>query len=451
MSYALPQDPRQLRGMLARRLGAAAVAIGLATGGAFHAMETHRMENASLDRAAAGARHFESSAMQVVLGAGAPGAHSALSRLLDRTRFVGIRVFGADRALVYEAWEDIPPVLVDAARSEHHDWPAPGGSHRNWVEVAGERLILVVLPLTGDRGRLVGYVESVSRLDASALQAQRDRALDAALTSATSVLVTALLLYPLMLAMLRRSVGLSRRLLDSNLSLIRSLGNAVAKRDSGTDAHNYRVTLYAVALAEALGLPKKEIADLVAGAFLHDVGKIGIPDRILLNPGKLTAGEFEIMKTHVPLGMEIVADNPWLEGAASTIRHHHERFDGGGYPNGLEGESIPRAARIFAVADVFDALTSDRPYRRPMALGEAMKTIERESGRHFDPDVVVAFMVIARDKHTAACQADDATLRLMLGEVLSRYFVADSLPETGDSRFVRLGKESARQPTFPFA
>ena len=101
-----------------------------------------------------------------------------------------------------------------------------------------------------------------------------------------------------------------------------SLGNAVAKRDSDTDAHNYRVTYYAVALAEAMGLPEKEIADLVVGAFLHDVGKIGIPDRILLKPGKLTAEEFEIMKSHSLLGTEIVAGNRWLAGAAQTIRHH---------------------------------------------------------------------------------------------------------------------------------
>ncbi|TXT24904.1 MAG: metal-dependent phosphohydrolase [Rhodocyclaceae bacterium] len=122
-----------------------------------------------------------------------------------------------------------------------------------------------------------------------------------------------------MLAMLRHSSGLSRRLLEANLSLVRALGNAVAKRDSDTDAHNYRVTLYAIALAEALGLPATEIPDLVAGAFLHDVGKIGIPDQIVQKPGKLTREEFLIMKTHVLLGLDIVAGNAWLEGAARSF------------------------------------------------------------------------------------------------------------------------------------
>ena len=362
--------------MLSRRMGAAAAVIGLLVGGLFHVLETRRLESAALDRAAAGARHFESPAMNMVLDASAPGKHAALARLLDQSRFAGIRVFDENKALVYETWEDIPSVLTVAVRSWRHGWPAKGQSHRDSIDIAGERLILVILPLTRGDGKLLGYLESVSRHDERTLQAQHDQARNAALISAASVLITAIFLYPLMLAMLRQSAALSRRLLDSNLSLIRSLGNAVAKRDSGTDAHNYRVTLYAVALAEAMDLPKSDISDLVAGAFLHDVGKIGIPDRILLKPGTLTAGEFEVMKSHVALGLDIVADNEWLTGAALTIRHHHERFDGSGYPDGLRGDAIPRAARVFAVVDVFDALTSARVYREPMTLALALGAIE---------------------------------------------------------------------------
>lgn len=111
------------------------------------------------------------------------------------------------------------------------------------------------------------------------------------------------------------TVALSSRLLESNLSLLRSLGNAIAKRDADTDAHNYRVTCYAVTLAEAVGVDKETITELVLGAFLHDVGKIGIPDQILLKPGRLTSEEFQVMQTHAVLGIEIVAGNPWLAGA----------------------------------------------------------------------------------------------------------------------------------------
>lgn len=274
----------------------------------------------------------------------------------------------------------------------------------------------------------MGYLEGVSRLDEQTLQAQREQVRNGALTAVVSVLVTAILLYPLMLAMLRRSSELSRRLMDSNLALLRSLGNAVAKRDSDTDAHNYRVTFYAVALAEAMGVPRQDISDLVTGAFLHDVGKIGIPDRILLKPGKLTDAEFEIMKTHALLGVEIVADNPWLEGAALTIRHHHERFDGNGYPDRLRGDAIPRIARIFAVVDVFDALTSERPYKRPMALSEALAIIDLDSDQHFDPEVVAVFNRVAPNLYARTLQAGDAELRHEMRKVLSRYFKTDAAP-----------------------
>lgn len=431
MSISLPESPRQLRWMLARKLGATAIAISIVAGGAAYLLETRRVERIALERATDGARHFESPAMQMAIDAKAPAEHSALDSLLDRSRFVGIRVFNSESALIYETWEDIPATLVDAARSQPHEWPGRGQAHRNWIDVAGVRLIQVVLPLFGANGTLAGYVEGVSRLDEETLRTQTELIRNGALTAALSVLVTALLLYPLLLAMLRRSAGLSSRLLDSNLSLLRALGNAIAKRDSDTDAHNYRVTFYAVALAEAMALPKREIADLVGGAFLHDVGKIGIPDRILLKPGKLTSDEFEIMKTHALLGIEIVADNPWLAGAALTIRHHHERFDGTGYPDGLRGDAIPRVARIFAVIDVFDALTSARPYKKAMPLVEALIIIERDSGRQFDPEVVVVFMGIASDLYARAVQAGDANLRQDIRALLSHYFKTDAAPEGG--------------------
>jgi len=422
MPLGLPETPSELRWMLARRMGTAAVAIGLAAGGASYLIESYRAEQGAFEYALDGARHFESPAMQLAISAGSPTDHGDLNRLLDRNRFIGIRIFGGDKRLIYESWEDAPSILIETAKSRQHEWPGRGRSHTSWIDASDERLIQVVLPLSGADGELAGYLEGVNRLDRKTLETQRVQIRSGALTAALSVLLTAILLYPLLLAMLQRSTGLSRRLLDSNLSLMRFLGNAIAKRDSDTDAHNYRVTFYAVALAEAMELPRREIADLVAGAFLHDVGKIGIPDSILLKPGKLTDDEFRIMKTHALLGIEIVADNQWLVGASSTIRHHHERFDGRGYPDGLAGEAIPRIARIFAVVDVFDALTSERPYKKPMGLVEALTIIESDSGRHFDPAVVTSFKKIAStlyDRMACACEQD---LRQAMKEVLGRYF-----------------------------
>lgn len=429
MPIALPETPLELRWMLARRMGAAAVAIGLVAGGASYLIESYRAEQGAFEYALDGARHFESPAMQLAINAGSSAGHGDLNRLLDRTRFIGVRIFGNDKRLIYESWEDVPRVLIEAAKSRQHEWPVRGRSHTSWIEASDERLIQVVLPLSGADEELTGYLEGINRLDRKTLETQRVQIRSGALTAAMSVLITAILLYPLLLAMLQRSAGLSRRLLDSNLSLMRSLGNAIAKRDSDTDSHNYRVTLYAVALAEAMELPRREIADLVAGAFLHDVGKIGIPDSILLKSGKLTDDEFRVMKTHVLLGIEIVADNQWLVGASSTIRHHHERFDGNGYPDGLTGEAIPRIARIFAVVDVFDALTSARPYKGPMELTDAISILERDSNLHFDPEVVTAFKRIASDLYVATYQVESSELRKRMRELLIRYFRTEAESE----------------------
>lgn len=421
---ALPESSRHLRWMLARKLGVASIVIGLAAGGISYLVETRRAEQSALGHATEGAQNFESTALRMAMDIKATSEHATFNRLLDNSRFVGIRIFGADQALTYESWADVSSAIKDAVRSgaHQHVWPHRGQNHQNWIDVGGERLIQVVLPLFAANGQLEGYLEGISRLDAQTVQTQREQIRNGALTAVVSVLAAAFLLYPLMLAMLQQSTGLSRRLLDSNLSLMRSLGNAIAKRDSDTDAHNYRVTYYAVALAEAMGLPEKEIPDLIVGAFLHDVGKIGIPDSILLKPGKLTVEEFEIMKTHALLGIEIVEDNPWLKGAALTIRYHHERFDGTGYPEGLRGLAIPLHARIFAIADVFDALTSERPYKKPMPLSESMTIIKKESGRHFDPEVVAAFLQIGADLYARTVHSSEFELRQRMSKALSRYF-----------------------------
>lgn len=429
MRQVLPGSPRQLRGLLARRMGLAAIVIGLAAGGLSYQVEVVRLEEIAFERALASVRHFSTPAMLRVVTTDATGDHGELVRSLDRSRLVGIRVYRADRFLSYEVWADIPAALVEAGRGHPPDWPAPTQSAHHWIDVAGERLVRVVLPLPGNTSEAVAYLEGVTRVDAESLRAQKLQARDAALTAILSVLLAALLLYPLLLRMLRRSATLAQRLLDANLSLMRSLGNAVAKRDSETDAHNYRVTLYAVALAEVVGLSKAEIADLVVGAFLHDVGKIAIPDAILRKPGRLDAGEFEVMKTHVLQGVEIVTGNPWLNGAVPVIRHHHERFDGSGYPDGLAGEAIPQSARVFAVVDVFDALTSVRPYKTAIEPAAALAIVRDAVGTHFDPDIAGRFCAIALALHTRIALASDVHLRQALFAVLVAYFRSEVIDE----------------------
>jgi putative nucleotidyltransferase with HDIG domain len=175
---------------------------------------------------------------------------------------------------------------------------------------------------------------------------------------------------------------------------LQALGAAIDLRDSETAGHSQRVCLYSLEIARALGLPETEHKNLSRGAYLHDIGKLGTPDGILLKPGTLTPEEWKVMQQHVRIGHELVKGIPFLADTAEIIFTHHERCDGQGYPRGLTGDAIPMGARIFAVADTLDAITSDRPYRRASTFESARETIRSLSGQQFDPEVVRAFLGI---------------------------------------------------------
>jgi ribonuclease P protein subunit RPR2 len=186
----------------------------------------------------------------------------------------------------------------------------------------------------------------------------------------------------------------SHELTRSYKATVQALSNAVEARDAYTGKHAERVAAYGIELARALGLSQLNAPEVEFGFLLHDIGKVAIPDSILYKPGALTDDERRMMSRHPAIGAEIVRGIEFLEEATKVVRSHHERWDGTGYPDGLRGEGIPIAARVFAVADVLDALTTDRPYRPAMPLAEARRMIVAGSGSQFDPAVVCAFDMI---------------------------------------------------------
>lgn len=212
------------------------------------------------------------------------------------------------------------------------------------------------------------------------------------------------------------------QLLVANLNSLELLGSTIAKRDSDTGGHNYRVSLYAARLGEAVGLDRPTMRGLIKGAFLHDIGKIAIPDAILLKPGRLTPEEFEIMKTHVDHGVEIARRSAWLADAVDVVQYHHEKYDGSGYRAGLAAEDIPITGRIFAIADVFDALASKRPYKEPMPLDKALAIIADGRGSHFDPSLVDSFLAMAPELYAACALAEEARVVETLHAVRLQYF-----------------------------
>jgi putative nucleotidyltransferase with HDIG domain len=268
----------------------------------------------------------------------------------------------------------------------------------------------------------ITYVQTVFAPSEQALKIISKKLRRTVIMTMLIVLATSALLYPVILHLVNRLTLFSRNLLEANLDALALLAGAIAKRDSDTDAHNFRVTLYAVRLAESLGLSITELQALIKGAFLHDVGKIGVRDKILLKAGRLNAEEFSLMQEHVRHGMEIICGSNWLRDAAQVVESHHEKFDGSGYPLGNTGEAIPLLARIFAVADVFDALTSRRPYKEPFPCDAALAILEQGRGSHFDPRVLDAFQPLAPQLLLSFQGSDSQQLRNDLRAVITHYF-----------------------------
>jgi HD-GYP domain-containing protein (c-di-GMP phosphodiesterase class II) len=192
----------------------------------------------------------------------------------------------------------------------------------------------------------------------------------------------------------REILGMSERLRETYDATLEALAAALDARDSETGGHSSRVTVYTMDMAEEMGVPKgsDQWLDIERASLLHDVGKIGVSDAILNKPGPLTSEEWQQMRKHPAIGFEMLKDVKFLSTAAEIVYAHHERYDGKGYPVGLKGEDVPLGARIFAVADAFDAMTSNRPYRRALSVDKAQEEILSNSGSQFDPTVMEAFL-----------------------------------------------------------
>lgn len=191
----------------------------------------------------------------------------------------------------------------------------------------------------------------------------------------------------------------TKDLVQTQLQIIQRLGRAAEFKDNETGLHVIRMSHYSRLIAEALDLPDNYSDLIFKAAPMHDVGKIGIPDSVLLKPGKLDDQEWELMRQHPQFGADIMGDHEseLLKEARIIALAHHEKWDGSGYPNGLKGEEIPLSARIVAVADVFDALTTERPYKKAWTVGDAVALIDKESGSHFDPELVAVFHEVLPD------------------------------------------------------
>jgi putative nucleotidyltransferase with HDIG domain len=245
-------------------------------------------------------------------------------------------------------------------------------------------LTLITAPLV-NKDNLVGVINCERRLSKKGPFTYENLDLLETLASQASIAIENARLY--------------HNLLNVYLETIRSLAAAIDAKDSYTHGHSRRVTDLSVGLALEMQLPKTEVDTIRHASLLHDVGKIGISEQILLKPGRLDDDEFETIKSHPYIGAGILNSIEFLKNVCEIIKHHHERYDGGGYPDGLVADEIPLGARIITVADSFDAITSKRPYRKPLTFEEATAEIVRCSGTQLDPKVVEAFVRLKNSEH----------------------------------------------------
>ncbi|MCK6479833.1 MAG: HD-GYP domain-containing protein [Planctomycetes bacterium] len=420
--------------VLLLRVAAAGAVLCAAAAALAWFTERGRMEDRVEDSARAGLASLVNRTRDLLAAEGGDPAE-ALRRVLARAAETPV-VFDSGRFVRVEFRDRAGAVLAEARVGGHPGiggveaflaaappaFPAAGEVTARTVDAGEGWHVLVDAPFEGRGGEVLAAARAVFAVSEESAARARATALRAALLAAAVVLAVTAVLYPVVLALAGRLADYSTALLAANLETLAVLGSAIAQRDRATDAHTYRVTLYSVRLGEAAGLDGASLRALLKGAFLHDVGKIGIPDAVLLKPGKLDEKEFEVMKTHVPLGVEIVSRSAWLAESIRVVGSHHEKYLGRGYPAGVEASSIPVEARVFAIADVFDALTSERPYKEAFGFDRAMGILEEGRGAHFDPALLDLFRGIAPDLHRRYAGKERADLEGELRQVLEARF-----------------------------
>jgi putative nucleotidyltransferase with HDIG domain len=405
------------------RLVAAWLAISLAMGTGFFIYGVHGIDDQLVALAGSEAQRLARATLPLVKEPERDvGLLHRLAADVMREHFIVVEIYDRDhRRLVEETNPRFAAMAKELAR-DRQQFPIKNEPRYEKYRIGEDTVLQALVPLRDESGAVAGYFEGAFLIDKEVIDRLRHDVVVTLAIVLFAVLITTVVLYPVILALNRDVMRFSRELLQGNIELMEVLGSAIAKRDSDTSLHNYRVSVYAVRLGEAAGLDVAAMRDLIAGAFLHDVGKIGIPDAILLKPGRLDDYEREEMRSHVALGVDILRKSKWLERARDVVEYHHERFDGGGYLKGLKGEAIPVAARIFAIVDIFDALTSRRPYKEVIPFNQTMAILRGYGGTHLDPDLVAAFDRIIEPLYQQISASSEPEVEAMLWLLIDRYF-----------------------------
>jgi len=353
----------------------------------------------------------------------------AFAHKLVKQHFVVVDIYDENRSHLAEVMRNESRAVQTELGKKHHNFPLDEKIYHEKLRFNGELYIQVLLPLYAESTALAGYFEGVYLVREETLTSIEAQVVQMVLFVVIIVSITTATVYPIILYLNRKLIKFSRDVFQANVELMKVLGTSISKRDATTDAHNYRVSLYAVSMGKLLKFDDLQMKNLIAGAFLHDVGKLGVADAILRKAGKLTELETIQMHEHVSIGMDIIKSVQWLHGADDIVKYHHEHYDGTGYMTGLKGDDIPINARIFAIIDVFDALMSERPYKKPFELNEAIALLEAESNTHFDPQLLILFIGQAPKLYANIGHANYAELTHQLSQEIRKYFFSPAIDD----------------------
>ena len=340
---------------------------------------------------------------------------------LEQTSFILVNLLGTNK-------EPLINLSLSSADAANKAFDAKGmtiipgkQADGGWI-IANKRIYnKVAIPIFDSGEDLSGYLTGIYLVSLKDTQMIIKRFMLSFIICITAISLCALLCYLGFLFMnnhLIRSVGELNR---TNVFLIRKLGTALAKSNSQEQDHSSRVLLYAMKLAEKVKLPSEQKRTLIHGVFLHDIGMLPISPATLHKEEELEKEELKQVDQHPKEGAALIRKFRWLRNAEKVVRFHHEKYDGTGYPDGIKHEKIPMVARIFSIADTFDALTSQRPYRDPLALEESLAILEQETGLQFDPVLLSAFLDIAPHLHETIASRTSKELDKEVDKLLKKY------------------------------
>ncbi|MCW8895833.1 HD domain-containing phosphohydrolase [Sulfurimonas sp.] len=349
--------------------------------------------------------------------------------LMRELGFITIEIYDNNKEGVFafsapgERFADKLNLIQEHYNFINHEFPTSKKMNYDFFEVSDKHNFIQIFYPIYKSDKLLGYFEGISYVEPIVLNRFKRGVFATITTVILTIVLFSFLIFPLIYFAYKKLNAHRLELLSSNIMMITTLGNAIALRDSDTNEHNYRVTLYAIKFAQSINLDHKSIKMLIKGAFLHDVGKIGISDNILLKSGNLDEKEFEIMREHVLKGVELINHNSWLEDAKDVIVYHHERYDGSGYPNKIKGKKIPITARVFAIVDVFDALTSKRPYKEAFDYEKSIEILKDGYDKHFDGELLDIFIKISEKLYKETRLKTKEELKKELDTLIKKYFL----------------------------